>query len=127
MALRFLKLAVVYLVIGAVLGLGMGISGKFTLVPVHAHLLLLGWASLALAGLVYHWYPAAATTRLARLHFWLHNIGLPGFMIGLALMLTGGQWALPLTAGSATLVLLGLALFATNVLVNVKASPTAAR
>ena len=66
MSLRFLKIAVVYLVIGAVLGFTMGITQKFVLVPVHAHLLLLGWASLALAGLVYHLYPTASTTRLAR-------------------------------------------------------------
>ena len=122
MAVRFLKIAVVYLLLGACLGLAMGISGKFTLAPVHAHLALLGWVSLALAGLVYHWYPAASTTRLARFHFWLHNIGLPGFMIGLALLLTGSDWALPLTAGAAIVVLLGLALFAVNVLVNIKQS-----
>jgi cbb3-type cytochrome oxidase subunit 1 len=48
-------------------------------VPVHAHVLLLGWASLALAGVVYHLYPAAAGTRLARWHFWLHNGGLALF------------------------------------------------
>lgn len=121
MELRFLKIAVVYLVIGAVLGLVMGISGKFTLAPVHAHLLLLGWASLALAGLVYHWYPTAASTKLARIHFWLHNVGLPGFMAGLALVLSGNDWALPIAAASAMVVLVGLVLFAANVLVNVKA------
>ena len=42
-------------------------------------------------------------------------------MIGLALLLTGNPWAMPLAAGSATLVLVGLALFAANVLINVKA------
>ena len=83
MGLRFLKIAVVYLLIGAFLGLGMGIAQNFALVPVHAHVLLLGWASLALAGLVYHLYPAASTTRLARVHFWLHNLGLPVFMVTL--------------------------------------------
>jgi hypothetical protein len=41
-------------------------------------------------------------------------------MLGLALMLTGRAWALPLTAGSATAVLLGLGLFALNVLLNIK-------
>jgi hypothetical protein len=121
MELRFLKIAVVYLVVGAVLGLAMGISGKFNLAPVHAHLLLLGWASLALAGLVYHWHPQAAATRLARLHFWLHNLGLPAFMAGLALLLSGNEKALPIVAGSATVVLVGLVLFAANVLVNVRA------
>lgn len=120
MALRFLKIAVVYLFVGACLGLAMGISGKFTLAPVHAHLLLLGWVSLALAGLVYHWYPTASATRLAHLHFWLHNIGLPGFMIGLTVMLTGEERILPLVAGFAVMALLGLGLFAANVLFNIK-------
>ena len=63
MGVRFLKIAVVYLVIGACLGLAMGIKENFVLAPVHAHLLLLGWASLALAGIVYHLYPAAAATK----------------------------------------------------------------
>lgn len=120
MGLNFLRIAVVYLFFGALLGLAMGITQSFALAPVHAHLLLLGWASLALAGLLYHLYPAASATRLARVHFWLHNVGLPGFMVGLALMLTGRAWALPLTAGAATAVLLGLGLFALNVLLNIK-------
>ena len=119
MGLHFLKIAVVYLFIGTLLGLTMGITQKFVLVPVHAHLLLLGWASLALAGLVYHFYPAASTTRLARFHFWLHNIGLPVFMVGLGFLLTGGEWAVPAVIVSAAAVLLGLALFAANVLLNV--------
>ena len=89
MGLRFLKIAVVYLFIGAVLGLIMGITQKFVLAPVHAHLLLLGWASLALAGIIYHLYPAAAITALAHIHFWVHNLGLPVFMVGLGMLLTG--------------------------------------
>ncbi len=120
MGLRFLKIAVVYLFIGALLGLIMGITQKFVLVPVHAHLLLLGWASLALAGLVYHLYPAAATTRLARIHFWLHNLGLPVFMVALGVLLTGTESATPIVAAAASAVLVGLAIFAINVLINVK-------
>lgn len=120
MGLRFLRIAVVYLVLGAILGLAMGISQQFALTPVHAHLLLLGWASLALAGVVYHLYPAASLTRLARWHFWLHNVGLPAFMSGLALILTGRAWAMPVTVTGAVAVLLGLVLFAANVLVHAK-------
>ena len=120
MGLRFLKIAVVYLVIGAVLGLTMGITQKFVLVPVHAHILLLGWASLALAGLVYHLYPAASQTRLARLHFWLHNIALPIFMVGLGFVLTGSEGVIPVVVIAAIAVLIGLALFAANVLLNIK-------
>jgi cbb3-type cytochrome oxidase subunit 1 len=120
MGLRFLQIAVVYLVVGAILGLIMGITQKFTLVPVHAHVLLLGWASLALAGIVYHLYPAAAGTRLARWHFWLHNVGLPVFMIGLALLLTGSAAMTPVVATGATVVVVGLVLFCANVFLNVR-------
>lgn len=120
MGLHFLKIAVVYLAIGAGLGLYMGITVQFTLAPVHAHLLLLGWASMALAGIVYHLYPAAATTRLARIHFWLHNLALPVFMVGLGMLLSGRQAAMPIVAVGATTVLVGLILFASNVLLNVR-------
>jgi len=123
MGLKFLKIAVIYLFIGALLGLGMGIAQNFALVPVHAHLLLLGWASLALAGVVYHLYPAASTTRLARIHFWLHNLGLPVFMVALGLVLTGREAIVPVVVVSAIAVLIGLAIFATNVLVNIKPAP----
>jgi hypothetical protein len=120
MGLRLLKIAVVYLVAGGLLGLAMGIRENFALAPVHAHLLLLGWASLALAGIVNRLYPDVAVTRLARLHFWLHNAGLPAFMAGLALLLTGHGWAMPLTVAGAVTALLGLVLFAANVLVHAR-------
>ena len=122
MGLHFLKIAVVYLVIGAVLGLSMGIMQNIALAPVHAHILLLGWASLALAGLVYHLYPAASETRLARWHFWLHNIALPVFMVGLGFVLTGSEGVIPVVIVAAVTVLLGLVLFAANVLLNIKAA-----
>jgi cbb3-type cytochrome oxidase subunit 1 len=124
MGLRFLKIAVVYLVLGAILGLTMGIRQNFALVPVHAHILLLGWASLAIAGVVYHLYPIASETRLARLHFWLHNLGLPVFMVGLGFVLSGVEAIVPVVIIGAIAVLLGLVLFAANVLLNIKsASP----
>jgi hypothetical protein len=43
-------------------------------------------------------------------------------MGGLALMLSGTEAAFPLTAGGASAVLIGLALFALNVLLNVRAA-----
>ena len=121
MGLRFLKLAVVYLFAGTLLGLIMGMNENFVLAPVHAHTLLLGWASLALAGLIYHFYPMAAKTRLARWHFWLHNLALPGFLGGMAMVVTGHIAARPIIAVSATCIVLSLALFAGNILFNLKA------
>jgi cbb3-type cytochrome oxidase subunit 1 len=121
MAQRFIRIAVVYLVVGAILGLVMGISGKFTLAPVHAHLLLAGWLSMAMAGVIYHLHPDAGRTRLAKAHFWLHNLGLPVFMVGLAFALTGTEGIIPIVGTGATALLAGFVLFAANVLLRVKA------
>jgi cbb3-type cytochrome oxidase subunit 1 len=120
MGLNFIRIAVIYLVIGTSLGIAMGISQRFTLIPVHAHVLLLGWATLAIAGVVYHLYPVAANTRLARIHFWLHNLGLPVFMVALALMLSGHESLMPVVAIAALVVLLGLVLFAANFLLSTR-------
>ena len=120
MGLRFLRIAVICLFVGALLGGFMGFSQQFTLAPVHAHLLLLGWASFALAGLVYHLYPAASETLLARIHFWLHNLGLPAFMVALGMLLTGHESAGLSVGISAGVVIIGLTVFAANVLMNVK-------
>lgn len=65
----FLLLATILLIAGAVLGIVMGAREDFQLVPVHAHLNLAGWASLALFGLTYRAYPQLASTRVAGLHF----------------------------------------------------------
>ena len=65
----FLLLATILLICGATLGIAMGAREDFQLVPVHAHLNLAGWASLALFGLTYRAYPKLASTRIAGLHF----------------------------------------------------------
>ena len=94
MGIRFLKIAAVYLAIGVTMGLAMGITQKFALHPVHAHINLLGWATMALAGLIYVQFPAAAQTRLAKIHFWIHNLALPVMMVALAFLLSGYAQAL---------------------------------
>ncbi len=65
----FLLLATLLLVCGAILGIVMGAREDFQLVPVHAHLNLAGWASLALFGLTYRAYPELASTKVAGFHF----------------------------------------------------------
>lgn len=116
MATRLLKIAAVYLMIGVTMGFVMGLARDFRFAPVHAHLNLLGWASLALAGLVYHVYPAATRTRLARLHFWLHVTGLPVFMLGLLALLSGFDEAMPIVAVGATTTWLAVLAFVVNLM-----------
>jgi len=129
MATRFIKIAVLYLALGVTLGVVMGMLQKFTFTPVHAHLNLLGWASLALVGLVYHAFPQAAETRLARIHFWLHNLGLPPLMIALALMLSGNAALEPVVGIFSLIVWLGVILFVVNIWLAVRpaAAPGALR
>ena len=115
MATRILKIALAYLLIGATMGVVMGVTRQFQYAPVHAHINLLGWASLALVGVLYRLHPDAARTALARWHFWLHNLGLPLFMVSLFLLLSGHAWAGPIVGAGAITTLAGLALFAVNV------------
>jgi cbb3-type cytochrome oxidase subunit 1 len=120
MGARLIKISAVYFVIGVLLGMYMSMTEKMLLTPVHAHVNLLGWASLALAGLVYAAFPAAAETALAKWHFWLHNIGLPVMMISLVFFLTGSTWATPIIAIGGVLTVIGVILFAINIFKNVK-------
>ncbi|WP_066068217.1 cytochrome-c oxidase [Neobacillus soli] len=120
MAIKFIKISVVYFVIGVCIGMYMSMAHNYTLTPVHVHINLLGWMSLAVAGLVYVAFPSAAQTTLAKVHFWLHNIALPIMMIGLAFLVTGTESAEPAVAVGGTLMVLGIIIFAINVLKNVK-------
>jgi len=119
-ATTWLKLSVVYLMMGVGLGIAMGVTEDFTLKPVHAHLNLLGWATMALAGLIYSVYPEAARSRLARIHFWLHNSALPVMMGSLAWLLMGHPAIVPLLGVAEIVAAVGVIAFASNVLLNVK-------
>lgn len=115
----WLRLAVVYLMAGVGLGIVMGATENFTLRPVHAHLNLLGWATLALAGLIYSVYPKAAATRLALVHFWLHNTALPVMMGSLCFLLLGHSGVIPILAASEFVAAAGVIVFAANIFRNV--------
>lgn len=110
----FLRLAVLYFALGVLLGNIMGASHDFTLTPVHAHLNLLGWASLFLFGLWYRVMPTAATTRLAKAHFWLHNIGLPIQMVALTVFIKGNTAAEPVLGAASAVIGIGVLCFAVN-------------
>jgi cbb3-type cytochrome oxidase subunit 1 len=114
MSTRFLRIASVYFVVAVALGLYMGVTSQFTQVPVHAHLNLLGWVSMALFGLIYHAWPVAGETKLATWHFWLHNLSVPVFMMLLFMMLAGNAALGPAVGLVATITLIGILLFAVN-------------
>jgi hypothetical protein len=105
----FLLLATVLLVCGAVLGIVMGASENFQLTPVHAHLNLAGWASLALFGLTYRANPELAATDLARYHFIVSATASVFLPIGIGLAVLRGQPTLAIF--SSLLWLVGVLMF----------------
>ena len=120
MSKTFLKISVVYFMIGISFGLYMSLTHVFTLTSVHVHINLLGWMSLALIGIFYHLYPDLEKTGLAKAHFWLHNIGLPVMMIAIALAILGvGNVFFPIATAGGAATLIGIFCFGFNVLMNI--------
>jgi len=116
----WLKLSVLYLIVGVGLGIMMGASEDFTMRPVHAHVNLLGWATMALAGLVYSIYPAAGESRLGRAHFWLHNVSLPVMAVALSFVVTGTRSVIPVLAAAEIVAAIGVLVFAANLFLNLR-------
>ena len=119
--LAWFRVAVLYFLIAVAIGIGMGMRENFSLLSVHSHMNLLGWESLALIGLIYHHFPAVGRNRVAKAHFWIHNIGLPVMIIALVAK-TQGNAQIDAVLGISSLVVgVGIAMFAANILVNARA------
>ena len=109
---RFFRFAVLYLLAGVALGIGMAASHNHAFYPVHAHLNLLGWVTMALFGGFYRLWPRAAESRLATLHFWVYAPALLVMMASLAALYAGIKAVEPLLGLSSVLVGVGIVLFA---------------
>lgn len=118
--INWIKLAVVYLIVGVAMGIAMGATQNFTLRPVHAHVNLLGFTTLALAGLIYSVFPQAGESRLAKAHFWLMNLSFPVMLGALALLLLGNAKVVPVMAAAEIGAALGVLAFAANLFLNLK-------
>jgi hypothetical protein len=111
----WLRMAALYLVAGVALGIVMGATHDFTLRSVHAHINLLGWASMLGFGLVVHQHAATLSPRLVALQFWLHQLALPVMLSALAALMRGVTAAEPLVGLGSLGVGLGVLAFAANV------------
>lgn len=105
----YIVLAALYLVIGMVLGIVLGVQENFLLSPVHAHINLLGFAAHGIFGLAYRAWPELKQGAIAAAQFWLFVVGAPLFMVGLTIMLETHNPAL--TSVGSILVTLGALLF----------------
>jgi len=114
-ASNLLRVSVVIILIGMIMGMAMGMAQDFRLAPAHAHLNLVGFVCLFLAGLYYQAVPKAAETTLAKWQAWLAVIGAIAFPIGIAAVLLGGpQYEMYTIAGS-LIAFVAMLLFATIV------------
>lgn len=120
MGIKLIKISVLYLAVGLLLGLYMSIVHDYTMTPIHVHINLLGWTTLTIAGILYYLFPELTDHLLAKTHFWLHNIGLPMMMIGLAFTVAGNNSLLLLTIIGSFATVIGLLFFVYNVLANLK-------
>jgi cbb3-type cytochrome oxidase subunit 1 len=112
LASNLLRVSVIMILVGLGLGIGMGITQDFRLMPAHAHLNLLGFVALFLAGLYYNAVPEAAATRLATIQAWVAVIGAVLFPVGVALVLLVGPQFEPIAIIGSLIVLVGMILFA---------------
>lgn len=114
-----LKIAAVYLMVGLSIGLFMGVSQSFGLISVHSHVGLLGWVTMAVTGLIYIAAPQCDGNWLSKVHFWLHNVGLPIMALSLVWIQYGGGGAAEAGAGvGSILVMIALLLFTLNLFLN---------
>ena len=106
---KFLLLGAIMLTAGVALGIVMGFRHDFSLAPVHAHINLVGWASLSLFGIVYKLYPQMAKSRLAALHFIFAAPAAVMFPLGIALAMLADRPLVAIVA--AVLWFIGVVLF----------------
>lgn len=125
-SLAFFGAAVVYALGGMVLGMYMGGSGDHSMAPVHAHINLLGWASLALMGAFYGLAGAAAPGKLAWANFTVSNLGNLMSLPMVAMIQSGKPPIVPLLVGGEVLIVVGMLLFGVSLLVVARAAPAAA-
>ncbi len=111
LSLAFFTAAALCALCGMVWGIQMGISDNLTMAPAHAHLNLVGWASLALMGGFYTLAGERAPTRLGWINFGLSASAVVVMIPGLAILLSSGGKANPGVMIGSFLALAGMATF----------------
>lgn len=120
-ARAFLVVGSLFLLVGIGFGMYMGGSGDHTMVPIHAHINLLGFTVMSIFGLIYRAFPAMAASALARVHFWLHLGGALVLLVMLYCLLSGAieeAAMFPLAPLAELAIVLGLVSFIYNLVQN---------
>ena len=108
----FFTLAIVYAVLGLLLGLSMAISQDHGQLSTHAHIMVAGWVSSAIFAYFYHLLPAIGGKGIAIVHFWFQTASAIVMMVSLYLFYGGYPAAEPGAAIGSIGYALGMLLFA---------------
>lgn len=124
MGAKWIKIAVIYFILGIAIGMFMSSTLQLQWAAAHAHVNLAGWASIGITGLVYTAYPQAGSSVLGKWHFWLYNIGMPFLLLSMFMVQIPGMLSVAhiFTFGGGIAVAAGVVLFIINVFMNVHES-----
>ena len=108
------------LLAGVCLGSAMGGMHDFSLRSVHAHINLLGWASMLGIGLLMRLLGDKLSARLAWVQFWLHQLALPVIVVALVSVVRGNPALEPVLAIMSIVVVLSVLVMVFNLWVHLK-------
>ena len=108
--------AVIYALGGMVLGIVMGATQDHSAMPLHAHMNLLGWASLGVMGAFYGVAGERTPVRLAWLNFTVSNVGNVMMLAMLWLIVQGKTPILAILVPGELLIVAGMLIFGLSVL-----------
>ena len=109
---RMMRAGVMFLIVGMIWGIEMGIRQEFSLAPAHAHFNLVGGVLLFVFGLYYRMVPAARDSVLAIWQSWLHIAGAVLFPVGVAVVIRKGESFIVLPIIGSLIVVVAVVLFA---------------
>jgi ABC-type methionine transport system permease subunit len=104
--------AIIYGLLGMLIGLEMAISNNHGQMPTHAHTMVIGWLSFSLFGFYYFQFGKAMSRTLSLIHFWLAGCAFIGLIIGLLLVYSGKTQYEPIAAVSSIAYALSFLVFA---------------
>ena len=126
LSLAFFTTAAIFVLAGMVWGIQMGMSGNMVEAPAHAHLNLVGWATLGLMGAFYGYAGDRAPKLLGWANYACSALAVVVMVPSLALLLaTNNQPNIGVIAGS-LLALIGMALFFASIIAVWRSPVTAA-
>jgi hypothetical protein len=109
---RMMRAGVIFLLLGMIWGIEMGIRQEFSLAPAHAHFNLVGGVLLFVFGLYYRMVPLARDSTLAQWQCGLHLLGAILFPIGVAVVIKKGESFIALPIVGSLIVVAAVVLFA---------------